>query len=252
MPLYVWFLILAVLSSLSVGCSNQTSADPTLVTIALDQPPENLDPRVGQNASSQRMAGLLFNSLVKKNDRLEIEPDVAVSWNTPDSKTYVFHLRTDVTFHDGRPLTSKDVVFTFRSLFDGSIRTSKSGYPFSLIDSVEAPDAYTVVFKLKEVFTPFIWNLARGAIGIVPEGAGPDFRRRPIGSGPFVFDHYYQDQEVVMKRNDAYFGEKALVSGLRFKIIPEAIVQALELRKGTADITLNVLTPDMIEVMKKE
>ena len=198
------------------------------------------------------MAGLLFNSLVKKNDRLEIEPDVAVSWDMPDPRTYIFHLRRDVTFHDGRRMTSKDVVFTFRSLLDGSILTSKSGYPFSLIETVEAPDDYTVVFKLKEVFTPFVWNLARGAIGIVPEGSGTDFRQHPIGSGPFVFDHYFQDQEVVMKRNEAYFGEKALVPGLRFKIIPEAIVQALELRKGTADITLNVLTPDMIEVMKKD
>jgi peptide/nickel transport system substrate-binding protein len=89
-------------------------------------------------------------------------------------------------------------------------------------------------------------------IGIIPEGSGPDFRQHPIGSGPFVFDHYFQDQEVVMRRNDDYFDEKARVSGLRFKIVPEAIVQALELRKGSADITLNVLTPDMIETLKHD
>jgi peptide/nickel transport system substrate-binding protein len=222
------------------------------VTVALDQPPDNLDPRVGQVASSQRMAVLLFNSLVKKNERLEIEPDVAESWDMPDPRTYVFHLRKGVAFHDGRPLTSKDVVFTFRSMLDGSIRTSKSGHPYNLIDVIEAKDDYTVVFKLKEPFAPFLWNLARGVIGIIPEGSGSDFRQHPIGSGPFVFDHYFQDEEVVMKRNDAYFGDKAGVAMLRFKIIPEAIVQALEIRKGSADITLNVLTPDMVEVMKKD
>ena len=120
MPRTVLLLFLVAASLLS-ACASQTSADPGAVTIALDQPPENLDPRVGENASSQRMAFLLFNSLVKKNDRLEIVPDLALSWDTPDPRTYVFHLRKDVKFHDGRTLTSKDVVFTFRSMLDGAI-----------------------------------------------------------------------------------------------------------------------------------
>jgi peptide/nickel transport system substrate-binding protein len=247
-----FLLLLVLIASLASGCASQTSADPGIVTMALDQPPENLDPRVGQNASSQRMAGLLFNSLVQKNDRLEIEPDLAVSWETPDPQTYIFHLRRNVTFHDGRPLTARDVVFTFRSILDGSIQTSKSGHPYNLIDTIKAPDDYTVVFKLKEVFAPFLWNLCRDVIGIIPEGSGTDFNRHPIGSGPFAFDHYFQDQEVVLKRNDAYFGDKAGISMLRFKIVPEAIVQALELRKGSSDITVNVLTPDMVEVLKRD
>ena len=245
-------LLLVLIASLVSGCARQTSADPGVVTIALDQPPENLDPRVGLNASSQRMAGLIFNSLVQKNDQLEIEPDLAVNWETPNPQTYIFHLRKDVKFHDGRPLTARDVLFTFHSILDGSIRTSKSGHPYNLIDTIEAPDDYTVVFKLKEVFAPFLWNLTRGVIGIIPEGSGADFNRHPIGSGPFELDHYFQDQEVVFKRNDAYFGDKAGVSMLRFKIVPEAIVQALEIRKGSADITLNVLTPDMVEVLKRD
>jgi peptide/nickel transport system substrate-binding protein len=251
-PRTILALFLILLTFLLPGCATETSADPGMVTIALDQPPENLDPRVAQIASSQRMDFLLFNSLVKKNEQLEIVPDLAVSWDMPDPRTYIFHLRNDVKFHDGRPLTSKDVVFTFRSILDGSIFTAKGGHPYNLIDTIEAPDDYTVVFKLKEVFTPFLWNLARGGIGIVPEGSGEEFRQHPIGSGPFVFDHYFQDQEVVMKRNDDYFEEKAGVSGLRFKIVPEAVVQALELRKGSADITLNVLTPDMIETLKRD
>src|SRR5262245_41377314 len=222
MPRTDWLLFFILAASLVSACASQTSADPGVVTIALDQPPENLDPRVGENATSQRMAVLLFNSLVKKNDRLEIVPDLALSWETPDPQTYVFHLRKDVKFHDGRPLTSKDVVFTFRTMLDGSILTAKGGHPYNLIERIEAPDAYTVVFKLKEVFTPFLWNLARGVVGIIPEGSGVDFRQHPIGSGPFVFDHYFQDQEVVMRRNDDYFDEKAGVSGLRFKIVPEA------------------------------
>ena len=89
-------------------------------------------------------------------------------------------------------------------------------------------------------------------VGIVPDGSGKDFGRRLIGTGPFKFVRYVQDQEVVFARNDSYFGRKAGVSEIRFRIIPEEIVTALELRKGSVDIALNVLAPDMVEVLKKD
>src|SRR5689334_22411672 len=94
------------------GSSMQSSADPGIVTIALDPTPDNLDPRIGQNAASQRLAGLIFNSLVRKNENSEVVPDLATSWEMPDPTTYIFHLRDGVRFHDGRPLTSKDIKFT--------------------------------------------------------------------------------------------------------------------------------------------
>jgi peptide/nickel transport system substrate-binding protein len=233
------------------SCTTHTSAAPDVITIALDQPPTNLDPRIGVDASSERLFQIMFSSLVKKDEHSRIEPDLATSWDNPDPKTYIFHLRRGVQFHDGRPLTSKDVVFTFQSILDRSVQTSKLG-TFDRIDSMEAPDPYTVVFKLKEVFAPFLWNLGGGVIGIIPEGSGPDFGRHPIGTGPFVFDHYLQDQEIVLKRNENYFDRKAEAPTLKFKIIPEAVVAALELRKGSVDLALNVLTPDMDATVKND
>src|SRR5690242_13243042 len=106
-------LILVIAVFLS-SCASQTSADPGVVSVALDQTPDNLDPRIGQNAASQRLDALMFNSLVRKNERSELVPDLALSWEMPDPTTYVFHIRDDVHFHDGRHLTSKDVQFTFR------------------------------------------------------------------------------------------------------------------------------------------
>jgi len=219
--------------------------------VALDQPPTNLDPRIGIDASSERLFQIMFSSLVKKDEHSAIQPDVALSWDVPDPKTYVFHLRHDVRFHDGRPLTSKDVAFTFQSILNGSVRTPKSG-TFERIQSIETPDPYTVVFKLNEIFAPFLWNLSGGAIGIIPDGSGPDFNRHPIGSGPFAFVQYIQDQELILKRNEDYFGRKAAAPILRFKIIPEAVVAALELQKGSVDIELNVLTSDMNNVLKSD
>jgi peptide/nickel transport system substrate-binding protein len=244
LPLIVFFLM--------TGCAFRSPTDSGVVTVALDQTPDNLDPRIGQTAAAQRLVSLIFNSLVRKNDKSELVPDLALRWETPDPTTYVFHLRDDVRFHDGRALTSKDVQFTFRSILDGSVRTTKAGHPYNLISSIETPDPRTVVFKLREAFAPFLWNLALGVIGIVPEGAGADFNRNLIGTGPFQFVRYLQDQEVVLKRNDSYFGNKAGVPLLRFKVIPEEVVIALELRKGTVDLAMNALAPDMVEVLRRD
>jgi len=225
--------------------------DAGVINVALDQPPTNLDPRIGVDASSERFFQIMFSSLVRKDEHSAIQPDIATSWDIPDPKTYVFHLRKDVVFHDGRPLTSKDVAYTFQSILNGSVRTAKAG-TYERIQSIETPDPYTVIFKLKETFAPFLWNLTGGAIGIIPDGSGPDFRLHPIGSGPFEFVHYLQDQELLLKRNENYFGQKAASPMLRFKIIPEAVVAALELQKGSVDIELNVLTPDMDKVLRSE
>ncbi len=244
-------IVLVAVFLLIAGCAGATSADPTIVTMADDQSPTNFDPRIAINASAERIFRLLFVALVKRNDQSQIEPDLALRWDIPDPKTYIFHLRNDATFHDGRPITARDVVFTFRSILDGKVRTVKLG-TYRLIESIEAPDPYTVVFRLKEPFAPFLFNLSRGGIGIVPDGSGDAFARRPVGSGPFEFVHYIQDQEVLLKRSETYYGDKPHISFLRIKIIPEAIVTALELRKGSVDLALNVLTPDMVEVLKKD
>jgi peptide/nickel transport system substrate-binding protein len=232
------------------SCGTVPAEHSETVTVAIESGPENLDPRVGTDAQSERISQLLFNSLVRRNAQSQLEPDLAASWETPDPLTYVFHLRNGVTFHDGRPFTANDVVFTFRSVIDGSLLTPKTGVYKQMIAAVEARGPSTVVFTLKAPFAPFLWNLSRGAIGIVPEGAGEDFQQRLIGTGPFRFVRYTPDDEVVIERNDAYYGRKPNVRRARFRIIPEAIVTALELRKGSLDMAENALSADMVESLR--
>jgi len=242
-------LALILLLLLLPSCTRAESMEPGTVIIALDEGPQNLDPRIGIDATSERLDQLIFSSLVKRTPDFTVEPDLAIRWEVPDPTTYIFHLRDDAVFHDGRKVTARDVVYTFRTLLDGSVRTTKRG-TFRPVESVDAPDEHTVVFKLKEPFAPFLWNLTRGGVGIVPEGSPPNVAQNPVGSGEFKFVRYIPDGEVVLARNDSYYGNKPHISTAVFRIVPEAVVRALELRKGSVDIALNVLPPDTVEVLK--
>ena len=244
-------LIVAAVLLLVTGCAGRSAPDPGTITIALDIPPTNMDPRIGNDATSSRLQQLIFSSIVHTNERFEIEPDLAERWEIPDPLTYIFHLRTNARFHDGRPLTAKDIEYTFKTMLDGSIKTAKAG-TYRLVQSIATPDDHTIIFKLKEPFAPFVWNLSQGAIGIIPVGSAATIAQKPIGSGPFKFVRHVQDAEVVIERNDDYYGAVPHVKTIRFKVIPEAIVRALELRKGSVDGAINVISPDMVEVLRDD
>ncbi len=213
--------------------------------------PTNLDPRIGTDAQSQRLDSLIFSSLVELDAQRNVHGDLAEKWEMAGPLTYIFHLRPGVKFHDGRVLTSADVKYTFESILDGTVSSPKRG-SYILIKSIETPDAATVIFHLKEPYAGFLWNIARPAIGIIPAGSGPDFSNQLIGTGPFRFVSAQQDDNVILERNASYFGVTPKISRVQFRVVPEAVVRALELRKGTADLEVNSLAPDMIPVLRQQ
>jgi len=97
-----------------------------------------------------------------------------------------------------------------------------------------------------------LWNLSEGAIGIVPYGALDETTRKPVGSGPFKFVSAEQDKEVVVERNDNYWGNKAHLSRVRFTVVPDATTRALELRKGSVDLAINAISPDTVVTLGRE
>ncbi len=238
-------LIVLPLLSCSAG------SDPDTLVMIIESSPTNLDPRVGLDAQSERIDDLLFDDLLTRDEHLNVRPGLAERWEIPDPRTYVFHLHHGVKFHDGRPLTSRDVKWTLDSLLEGKILSTKST-AYRFVDRIDAPDDYTVVFHLKEPFATLLWNLSDGAIGIVPYGAGDEISRKPIGSGPFRFVSTEQDKEVIIERNDQYWGQKARLKRVRFMVVPDTTTRALELRKGSADIAINALTPDMVLTLERD
>lgn len=217
----------------------------------IESSPTNLDPRVGLDAYSARIDALIFDGLVARGDDLNVVPDLAERWDIPDPLTYVFHLHRGVRFHDGRPLTSRDVKWTLDSLLQGKIRSTKTAN-YRFVDRIDAPDAATVIFHLKAPDSPLLWNLADAVMGIVPYGSGEEMTQHPIGSGPFKFVSAETDREVVLERNDDYWGAKAKLLRVRFAVIPDETTRALELRKGSGDIAINALTPDTVVALVKD
>ena len=190
------------------SCSRTVATEPGVVNFLIESMPTNLDPRIGTDAVSQRLDSLIFSSLVELDAQRIPRGDLAERWETPDPVTYVFHLRSGVKFHDGRPLTSADVKYTFDSILDRTVTSPKRG-SLAMIRSIDAPDAATVIFHLQEPYAGFLWDIARPTVGIVPAGSGADFSERLTGSGPFRFVSANQDDNVVIERNDAYFGGRA-------------------------------------------
>ena len=245
--------ILALSVVFAGGCSRPTSsAEPDTVNFLIEQAPTNLDPRIGTDSISEHIDGLIFDSLVGHDQRLNIVPDLARKWETPDPTTYVFHLNEEIKFHNGHPLTSADVKYTFQSILNGSVKTGKVG-SFRVIKSIDTPDPYTVIFHLNEPYASFLWDVSKPGIGIVPAGSDASFARHPIGTGPFEFVSAATDEDIVLERNPTYFGGAANVQRMRLKIVPDAIVRALELRKGSADVSnINSLPPDTVIALQKD
>jgi peptide/nickel transport system substrate-binding protein len=240
--------ILGLLISL-LSCSKKP--DPNTLVMLIESSPTNLDPRIGVDAQSERIDNLIFDDLLSRGDSLDVAPGLAERWEIPDPLTYIFHLHHGAKFHDGCALTSRDVKWTFDSLLQGKVRSTKAAV-YRFVDRIDAPDDFTVIFHMKEPSATLLWNLSDGAVGIVPYGSGKEISDHPMGSGPFRFVSAETDKEVNLERNDDYWGEKAKLPRVRFAVVPDATTRALELRKGSADAEINALTPDTILTLQRE
>jgi peptide/nickel transport system substrate-binding protein len=239
------FVLISVLASAS--CAGRVTPTDVLV-VGVTSGPNNLDPRVGTDDVSAKTAQLVFNNLMTLDDHLRVVPDLAERLENPDPTTYIVSIKRGVRFHDGHELTSADVAYTFKSLLDPAFVSPRKG-AFRMVASIDAVDRYTVAFRLKERFASFPVNLV---IPIVPDGAGAGLRERPIGTGPYKFVAYATDDHVDLAAFTDYFGGPPRNAGVVLKVVPDDIMRGLELRKGTMDVVVNDLAPDIVHQLGED
>ncbi len=192
---------------------------------------------------------MIFEALVRKDDHFNLQPWLATSWERPDALTWVFHLRSGVRFHDGKPLTADDVAWSITSMTNGALITSKGG-AFADIADVTARDSQTLAVRTNHADASLLFNLSDGLFGVVERSAGRDEGLHPVGTGPFKFVNQVQDKEVVLERNLDYWGGAPKIERVRFEVVPDTITAALEMKKGSSDVESNVLTLDMVHALQ--
>lgn len=213
------------------------------LVMAFSSSPTNLDARIGNDNASGRIFDLIYSGLVAVTKENTYAPDLAERWETPDDRTLIFHLRPNIKFHDGRPVTAQDVKWTYDSLMAEDFSSAKkSGY--AAVASIEAPDPRTVIFRLSEPNGGILANLN---LGIVPQGADANvYKTKPIGAGPYRVTEFTTDERVVMESFDEWHLGTPNIKRVIARIIPDATTRVLELRRGSVNFEINNIPFDQI------
>jgi oligopeptide transport system substrate-binding protein len=181
----------------------------------------SLDPAAAKTFENIWAVNQLYNGLVEMNDSLVVKPSIASSWEIINNgKTYLFHLRNDVFFHDheffnegkGRKVIASDFVYSFNRLLDAKVSSATSllsNINTSSKPGFEAINDSTFAIHLEKPFTPFLGILTMKYFSVIPkevvERTGEDFRRNPVGTGPFQFKMWEEGSRLVFVKNKNYF-----------------------------------------------
>ncbi|MCL5046430.1 MAG: ABC transporter substrate-binding protein, partial [Actinobacteria bacterium] len=221
---------------------------------------DRIDPARTTSGESANVTVNIFDTLVEYQDETsDIQAGLAEKWEpSSDGKVWTFNLRKGVVFHDGTPLNAEAVKFNFDRQMDkkSPYHTNDMEYAdFSLdmVEKVEAVDEYTVKFTLKYPFGPFLRNIAMFSNGIVsPEAVkkyGEESFKHPVGTGPFKFESWNKDSEIVLVKNDKYWREGPYVDRLVFKVIPDNNVRLAELEAGSIQ-AMDGVDPNYVDKIK--
>jgi peptide/nickel transport system substrate-binding protein len=193
----------------------------------------------------QEICGNINESLLLFDWQFQPQPNLAQAFEmSPDGLTYTFHLRSDVTWHDGARFTARDVVFSCATMLPQLNPRSRNA--FSHVASVTAKDAYTVVFKLKEPFNAFLLSLMASSAPMMPAHIyeGTDFRTnpfniKPIGTGPFKFAQWKRGQFIQLTRNERYWrpGQPGM-DGIYYRVCPTPEQRMVAMETGAVDLAL--------------
>ncbi|ACO48180.1 ABC transporter substrate-binding protein [Deinococcus deserti] len=212
-----------------------------------------LDPHTVSAASSAWVAEQIYDSLLTVTPTGEPAPSIAQKWTvSSDGRTYTFNLRPNVKFSDGKALTSKDVVYSLKRITDPKTASPRQN-DLGKIASITAPNATTVVIKLKEPFAPFLTKVGGSLMGIMPSGYAEanDVNKKPMGSGPFKYAAWVPGDSVTLERNPHYWeAGKPYLDKVIFKALKDDVTRITNVQTGTVDLALSV-PQNQVDTLKK-
>jgi oligopeptide transport system substrate-binding protein len=233
----------------------------------------SLDPASARTFENIWAVNQLYNGLVEMSDDLQIKPCIAKSWDiSKEGTVYTFNLHTDVFFHDnanfpdgkGRKVVAKDFVYSFNRLLDPAVSSA-----LTLLDHLDndnnkgfdAPNDSTFVIHLQKSFTPFLGILTMKYFSVIPqevvEKYGEDFRKNPVGTGPFKFKMWDEGSKLVFTKNENYFeyeGATRLpyLDAISISFIKDKETSFLNFLQGSTDVVSGIDAINTDEVLTSE
>ena len=204
-----WIIGIALLLGVMAAgpAQGQQAGPPQVLRVGLNAEPDNIDPHLLLQTESMRVMEQMYSSLLRLSPTLQIQPDLATKWQvSEDGKTYTFTLRQGVKFHNGRPLTAKDVQYSLGRMADPKVK-SPWAYLFADLSEIRVVDDHTVQIVMKAPAAHILAALATPFAGIVPREAVDQYgnlKTKAVGTGPFRLVEWVPGQRIVQERYKEY------------------------------------------------
>lgn len=254
---FALFTAMFLLCGMLAGCgptgSSSTTTDgsddgakDTLI-VAIPESPTYMDPMVQASIGTYRVTTQMFDRLVMMDNDMNLVPGLAESWEVIDDTTTVFHLRQGVKFHNGEEMTSEDVKYSL----ERCIANPGVNYNYLIIESITCDDDYTVTIKTSAPFNALLYRLSLDAASIICKSAdtsAEEFNKNPVGTGPFKFVSRSVQENLIVEKFADYWGEKAHLDKVTFKIYEDANALMSALSAGSVDMAGH-LTIDQVDTI---
>lgn len=243
-----FIIVLSLILSVFTGCQKKGTKDTTQITVGIAQDLEDsLDPHKAVAAGSREVLFNIFEGLLKPDEKGNLVPAIAESYQvSEDGCDYTFVLRENVKFHNGNTVTAEDVKYSLDKI-SGKLGDTPMLPVYELISEVTVVDERTVLVHLSEKDVDFPAYLAMVNASIIPkDNASPD--TDPIGTGPFAFVSRSIQENLIISRFDDYWGKKAYLERVTFRIVPEMDTAVMNLRGGSLDMYCHMTTDQIAQL----